>query len=231
MERHRWRTAAAELPAAGQRPAVPDRPVGRGSGRPPGAGDRRGDREHGPECLQRDGRRAPRLAQAHRRLDHHQPHARLVRHPGHRSVGAQDRDRRDPIGVRRRLPNRRPGLLTVGVAALLSRQRQLGRLRPRCDPAGRAVRRRAQRDEAHVQGARRRPAVRHRQAVPGGRLGRADHPGELPRRAAASQRPGSEGGRRLADLHDPGRREALSRDPRGGRPGERGATAGGRPRA
>jgi hypothetical protein len=111
------------------------------------------------------------------------------------------------------------------VAALSPRQRELRRLRARCDPSRRAVRGRARGREAHLQGARRRPAVRHRQAVSGRHVGQAHQPHELRQRAAASARPRSEGCWRDPDLHDPGERQALPGDPRRRRPGQRRAPA------
>jgi hypothetical protein len=128
VERPGRGAAASRLPAGGQRPPVPHRPVGGRSQRRRRAGDRRRHREHGPQRVQRRRRRAARVAQAHHRLDRGQSHRGLVRDPGHGRCGAQGRDLRDPLRIHPRLLDDRPVLLAIDLASVPPRQRQLGRL-------------------------------------------------------------------------------------------------------
>ena len=85
-----------------------------------------------------------------------------LRHARHRRLGAQGGGRDHARGHAVRLLDRRAAVLAGLVADVPPRPRQLRRLPPRRDAAGRArTTSRSTGDDAELQGARRRPAVRH----------------------------------------------------------------------
>ncbi len=167
-------------------------PSGRRHRRIARRGARRRQRQQGPPGVQRRRRARERgVAQGDDRLDGGQSSDRLVRDPGRRRRRHQGRGRSDPLGLPERLLDRCAGVLAVLLAALSPRQRELRQLRPRRGSARGALRGRRDGDVGLVQGARRRPALRHRRSLRGSHLRQPDRRGELRRRDPAGRRPGS----------------------------------------
>ena len=193
------RPVPARLPDAGQRPPVPHRAVGRRHRRAPRRGGRRRHRVARPARRSTPpGSAGARLAEAHGDW--------TVANPVIGSFGTLDTDSGRPQGRRRAdarrarcsptRPTRR--LLARLVAALPPRQRQLGRLRPRRVAAGQArtdARGRAA-TTLTLQGARRRPAVRHRRPLRGRPVRRRRSRAPTSRPPSPSRRAGA--GRRRA---------------------------------
>ena len=213
------------LPDAGQRPPVHHR--ARRSATSTGCPARRSSAApRRSTCTAFNAAGAPastEVAEADLRLDGRQPGDRLVRHARHRRSRAQGGGRADPRGHAVRLHDRRARLLGRLVAAFHHDNANSGDYRRDATLPGQAVRRCAiAGDDAHLQGARRRPAVRHRRPLRGRAVERPDHGRELLERGAGRRRARARGRRaRPSRSPLPAEPEALRRDPRRGRAGQR----------